>query len=217
MISKHATTGQQFDAYDEQQLASRMVECLLDLGEMETNPVLISLQDVKSIKPYQRYPEKPYYFGNKHWRAFYHCHDAANTRPGEHGHYHFFTRLDVNSEWSHVVALSMNNVGQPISLFTTNLWVTDGTWFDSNLFTQQIKNLYSINNENILTNWLSYALLIFQDEIRALLINRNKQINTLSSDSQEAFLMDRSIYTLSETDINLNEQLYKQFNLDHEH
>ncbi|MGD8925221.1 MAG: hypothetical protein PVG20_00135 [Thioalkalispiraceae bacterium] len=201
------------DSQQELVWASRLVECMNDMGKHHTNAVLLSLEGNKTIKPYQRYPETPYYFGNKHWRAFYHCHQSPEQITGEHGHYHFFTRVNTDSEWSHVVAMGMSNHGQPTRLFTTNLWVTDGKWFPANLLMPQLTLLANSQDDSLATNWLKYVLLLFQSEISELLIIRDNKVSQLFPNYHEQCFLDRSIYYLSQQTINLNEQLCDVFSI----
>lgn len=192
---------------NDQYWASRLIECMTTMGEQKTNSVLLTLDGVQSVKPYKRYPTIPFYFGNKHWRAFYHCHPSLDNELVEHGHYHFFTRQGQNDEWCHVVALGMNDVGQPTRLFTTNLWVTDGKWFDSGQLSTQISILADSLDEGLATSWLKYILLLFQYEISDLLIARDNKVERLFPNYHEQCFLDRSIYYLSEINVNLNEQL----------
>jgi hypothetical protein len=188
-----------------------------EMGEQQTNAVLLSLEGSNTIKPYQRYPETPYYFGNQYWRAFYHCHESPEAIQGEdeHGHYHFFTRSKIEDEWSHVVAMGMNDYGQPTRLFTTNLWVTDGKWFDASLLLSQLNLLATSQDESLATDWLKYVLLLFQYEISELLVTRDYRIEQLFPHHQEQCFLDRSVYYLSEMNINLNKQLLDIFSLNH--
>lgn len=198
--------------HDQDQLwASRLVECMNNMGERHTNAVLLSLDGSKSVKPYQRYPETSYYFGNKYWRAFYHSHEAPNKPNDEHGHYHFFTRINQEEDWSHVIAMGMNDVGQPLRLFTTNLWVTDGKWFDASQLMDQISLLAKSQGEELATEWFKYVLLLFQYEINELLIARDNKVAKLFPKHQEQCYIDRSVYYLSEMNINLSQQLLDVF------
>ena len=195
----------------EQVCATRLLECLTDMGNQQTNAVLLTLNGSQSIKPYQRYPAQPYYFADEHWRAFYHCHESSITDQREHGHFHFFTRADASHDWSHVIAMAVDNYGQPISLFTTNLWVTDGEWFDSKQLTQQMQLLEQSEDEALPLCWFKYMLLLFQDKIANLLQARDSELQRLCPHHRDHCLIDRSIYYLSMADINLNKQLFAAF------
>ena len=212
MTDNLTTLDQQNEAFQEHFWASRLVECMLDLGELKTNAVLISLDGIKSIKPYQRYPEKPYNFGNKHWRAFYHCHDKKDDTCKEHGHYHFFTHGQQQDSWSHVAAMGMNKLGQPVRLFTTNLWVTDGIWFKSNQLKKQMEILRHSKEDTLVSNWLKSALLLFYNEINNLLLQRDEAASRLYPNNLDKLFSDHDINYLSEINVDLNEQLLKLFN-----
>ena len=203
----------EYDLMQDQVWASRLMQCMNDMGERHTNSVLLTLAGTKTIKPYQRYPETPYYFGNNHWRAFYHCHPSPENIAGEHGHYHFFTRENQKDEWSHVIAMGMNDVGQPTRLFTTNLWVTDGKWFDAKRLIPQLAILANSQDESLATSWLKYVLLLFQFEISELLVVRDTKVERLFPNYHEQCFLDRSLYYLSEQKISLNQQLCDVFSL----
>ena len=197
--------------YNEQQWAGKLLDCLNQLGQQHTNAVLLSLDGAQSIKPYQRYPETAYCFAEDHWRAFYHSHGAQTGEAHEHGHFHFFTRLDRQDDWAHVVALGMDGYGQPIEMYTTNKWVTGGAWFEPAHARAAFARLESSEDEPLPLSWFKYILLLFQDEIHDLLINRDRQLLTLFARDREQGFLDRSIYYLSSMQLNLNAQLMQKF------
>ena len=201
-----------YDHEQDQSWAAKLVQCMNRMGARNTNAVLLSLNGTNRIKPYQRYPQSPYYFGDHHWRAFYHSHEAPVQETDEHGHFHFFTRANQKDEWSHVIGLGMDCVGQPVRLFTTNLWVTDGKWFDASQLTNQIEILADSKGQEVVTEWFKYILLLYQYEIRELLTIRDNQVAKLFPKHQDQCYLDRSIYYLSETKIDLREQLQAIFN-----
>ncbi len=210
--------------YTEQQLihqfwAGKLVECLKKMGERQTNAVLLALDGVKQIKPYQHYPKSSFTFGNGDWKVFYHCHKSPDNEIEEHGHFHYFTRtypIEAESgsntdKWSHVIAMGMDELGQPTRLFTTNLWVTDGDWFDSKLSQAQFKLLRDSEEKELSNNWFKYLLLTFEKEIEWLLSKRDQVVKQHYPDNYKQCFIDRSIYCLSSLDINLNEKLIEIF------
>ena len=77
---------------------------------------------------------------------FYHCH-RENKESTEHGHFHCFLRYQhipkrikptplkdwdryIDNPMTHIIAISMNRLGQPIRLFTVNRWITSEIWYD---------------------------------------------------------------------------------------
>ncbi len=185
----------------------RLLACMTEMGIEHTNAVLLTLDGIDSIKPYQRYPALSYYFGEQHWRAFYHCHDSNIMDVREHGHFHFFNRTNDDEEWAHVIAMGMDRVGLPVNLFTTNLWVTDGNWFDTQLLKQQLFVLQNSDDDDLPLSWFKYMLLLYQDTIQELLNKRDTELERLCPVSREHCFIDRTIYYLSHSDIDLNKQL----------
>lgn len=190
-----------------QHWATRLIDIMSEMGGHHTNAVLLSLEGATPVKAFKHYPEKPCFFGNQHWRAFYHCHDDPNGHRQEHGHFHFFTNAGPEQDWAHVVALGMDDMGQPTRFFTTNLWVTDGIWFDAKHLMEQMKKL-SISQENDLApGWFKYMLLCYRETIQKLLLARDQQVESLHPGNHEQCYRNRAIYYLSETGIILNEKL----------
>ncbi len=96
-----------------------------------------------AVVEYDHYPTNDVVDGRSGSQFFYHCHRSAET---EHGHVHLFWHATASGKrryfagnkpnWgttapSHLFAISLDDRGLPVALFTVNLWVTDGHWFDA--------------------------------------------------------------------------------------
>ncbi len=111
------------------------------------NVVREILRGQGTFHEWNHYPEGDVYDAESHSQYFYHAH-AAGLRVREHGHFHTFLRpkgmpkgispaplpnLELpegeNDALSHLVAISMNEFGDPVCLFTTNRWVTGEVWY----------------------------------------------------------------------------------------
>ena len=66
-----------------------------------------------------------------HTRLYYHAHGSRRKPDTEHGHFHLFAHGKLAGDYMHLVGISLDAVGQPIRLFTTNRWVTGETWRDA--------------------------------------------------------------------------------------
>lgn len=185
--------------------ANNLFSCVQEFANSATNPIVQLLDGAQSIKPFQHYPEKPFSFANKTWKCFYHCHDFTDKNKHEHGHLHFFTL--INGQWSHVVALSMNDTGQPINWFSTNKWVTEGDWLSSNDLQQQIKLLDFQENHTLLERWFTSLLLFYKPQIESLITQRDTYIDSLSSKNVQDVFSDKDLYQLSHTDVDLTQDL----------
>jgi len=181
------------------------------MADAKTNPVLQVIPLDLVVVENKKYPTNYLQFINLGWRAYYHCHPASragNHRfQGEHGHFHIFVKTHDDPEtWSPLVALAMDNMGQPLGWFTVNHWVTGETWEYSETL---VKYLDSIPYDNPGLNktvecWLLSILAVSRDKIINVLHERDKilkqkQLNKKESDIKQ----DKGIYLLSEIPINL--------------
>jgi Domain of unknown function (DUF6969) len=190
------------------------------MAEAKTNPVLQVINPNSSLEENKKYPADLLQFNQSGWRAYYHCHPASragNHRfQGEHGHFHIFVRTQNDPEkWSHLVALAMDNMGQPLGWFTVNHWVTGETWQDSDILSKHLESIpydqlerLNSNKTNIVERWLLSLLAVSRDKVKIVLherdkILKHKQLNQTESDIKQ----DKGIYLLSEMPINLMDLL----------
>ena len=186
-----------------------LVACLLDMAEAETNPVLQVIQSDLPLKENKKYPPELLQFNGLGWRAYYHCHPASRAGNhrfnGEHGHFHIFVRTKINPErWSHVVALAMDSMGQPLGWFTVNHWVTGEDWESASNLVLYLKQLPYSEQENVIEKWLLSLLALSHDEVESILYERDEIIELKQSAEQENDVKkDKKLYLLSEIPINL--------------
>lgn len=189
----------------------QLSQVIRKMGELRTNPVLNILGNNPNIIENQKYPNDHLRFGSEKCRAYYHCHDAPNKLMNEHGHFHIFVRLNnenYNSEvWSHVVALAIDTVGQPLSWFTVNHWVTGNSWRSANELNPILDNLPIARDVTLTEHWLMAMLKFYQVIIKGLLQERDTQINQLKMVSDKEILNDRDYYELSRRPINILKEL----------
>ena len=191
-----------------------LVACLLEMAEAETNPVLEVINPEIPLQENKKYPADLLQFSQLGWRAYYHCHPvsrAGNHRfKGEHGHFHIFVRInDVENEserWSHLVALAMDNMGQPLGWFTVNDWVTGETWIDSDILSSYLKSIPYDNSSitKLVERWLISLLAVSREEVNSVLIDRDKILKQKQLNVDELTVkQDKAIYLLSERPIGL--------------
>ncbi len=203
--------------------SSKLLISLQEMAAHKTNSVLQVLADVEYLESERHYPESGLVFADKHWRAFYHCHESVSKHPNEHGHFHIFT--DVGDlDWAHVAGLSIDIEGQPLQWFMVNRWVTDGPWLKADNFFKQLAFVTagdeSVSNESVhyentgdkntclVTNWMSALLQLYGDTLYELLFKRNAAIAShLNSQCRAEVFEDREIYTLATKDIDLQLKL----------
>jgi len=183
------------------------------MAEAETNPVLEILDLDKPLEENKKYPAGLLQFNQTGWRAYYHCHPASragNHRfKGEHGHFHIFVRLQTEPErWSHLVALAMDQMGQPLGWFTVNHWVTGEEWEAESRLSACLQQSAFEHQESLVEKWLLSLLAVSEKKIHALLIERDRMIKEkCTATSLDETLGNREIYLLSEDTIDLNQLL----------
>jgi len=186
----------------------RLLVLLQEMAAQKTNAVLQVLVDVDQLETECRYPESGLLFADKHWRVFYHCHEAASMHADEHGHFHLFTDIG-NQAWAHVAGLSLGAEVQPLQWFAVNRWVTDGPWLESETFFDQMKYVTD-DNESLVASWLSVLLQLYRVPLFELLEKRDLQIKLkLKNRDQVDALDDRDLYTLATLPIDLQATLEK--------
>lgn len=199
--------------------AQQLLQVLQKMGEQHTNPVLDLLGPTPRIIENQKYPDEYLRFGCESWRAYYHCHAAPNKLENEYGHFHIFVRLsDANQEsekWSHVTALAMDSMGQPLCWFTVNHWVTGQTWASANNLNPLLTKLPSASDATLAEHWLMAMLKFYRSFISKLLQERDSRLNQLQQPaSDENILMDHNVYELSRQPIHLLKELEQALTYD---
>ena len=194
-----------------------LVTCLLEMAKSETNPVLQVINPNKPLKENIKYPADLLQFNHLGWRAYYHCHPASrmgNHRfKGEHGHFHLFVRTSTESElseeaWSHVAALAMDNMGQPLGWFTVNHWVTGETWEPAASLVHYLNNIPFDKPMSLVESWLLSILMVSKDEVCTILNKRDQIIKEKQLDiGSEDIKQDKTVYLLSEAPVNIKDLL----------
>ena len=200
--------------------ARGLLETLVALGERQTNPVLPLLGDPPRIREGVRYPRHALRFGGHGLRAYYHSHGDPWRRDDEHGHFHLFVAGDETDAagWSHLVALSIDDQGQPRAWFTVNNWVTAGPWLPTNRLLERLDVfLGRAANDNSLSlteRWLTHMLGLFRHRLPALLVARDDALQARQGErTLDATLKDRTIYELSRQTVDLQAELAAQLGL----
>lgn len=157
---------------------------------------------------------------------FYHCH-RENFASTEHGHFHCFQRYQhipktikprALADWdrysdnpmTHIIAIGMNQMGQPIRLFTVNRWVTSEIWYDAQNMCKIIKN-YHLNlapsRWTVLDRWVEGIIHLFTPQITWLHQQRDQYIQHQFNSGNENPYTDQTLEELSELSIDLKKQI----------
>ncbi|WP_131794614.1 DUF6969 family protein [Fluoribacter gormanii] len=160
---------------------------------------------------------------------FYHCH-RENYESTEHGHFHCFLRYKhipksikpapladwdkyIDNPMTHLIAIGMNQLGQPIRLFTVNRWVTSEIWYNSEYSARLLKHYKMTLSDDpywqVLDRWVEGILHLFKPQILWLHQERDKKImhHQANNSSVENPYLDYDLEELSEISIDLKQQI----------
>lgn len=140
----------------------------------------------------EHYPTQDTFDAETYSQYYYHAH-----RPGEHGHFHLFLRqggipekivpifyddrnktLNEIDTFTHLIAISMDDEGYPIGLFTTNRWVTGEDWFRADDVVKMVKR-FRVDHTYpswVANRWLSAMLILFYPQISQLVYERDQKV-----------------------------------------
>ncbi len=205
--------------------ADDVLDALRVMGKAETNPVAQILKHQGEFLESDHYPKGDVYDDDSAAQYYYHAHRADT---GEHGHFHTFLRAKGfppraepapysgsaqrplgDDAIAHLVAVSMDRAGLPITLFTTNRWVTGETFYAAEDVIRMLDR-FDIDHTHpcLATNhWISGVLRLFRPQIEALLLQRDDTIRRwqLAHPDRDVF-EDRELEITSEIAIDIDEQ-----------
>ena len=188
--------------------ARLLYACVQEMARRRTNPVLEVLGGTTSVEWDRRYPPELLRFGGARLRAYYHCHRAPGTRADEHGHFHVFVRSprdpDTLERWTHVAALSMDGLGQPLGWQAVNHWVSGGLWRPATKTLTLLDRAEVHAGVLLIERWLVAMLRLFRAEIASLLRRRDSELARLAAPRATADIRaDRALYILAAEPVDL--------------
>lgn len=160
---------------------------------------------------------------------FYHCH-RENISTDEHGHFHCYLRrksipkeippiylpkkpIQESQQMTHIIAISLNRLGQPIRLFTVNHWVTREVAYSAK-HAKELTKRFKLDIKNsrkweIIDKWLEGLVQIFIPQIVWLQNRRDQQISILQQEnsSKKSIFEDTKLGEISSMEINLVKQV----------
>jgi hypothetical protein len=168
-------------------------------------------------RQWQHYPEDDAIDRDSGYQWFYHSH-SPEDRPeaAEHGHFHLFARRPL---WSrrlhsraerafsaltgnpgnhvntrHLLAIGMDAKGLPVSLFTTNSWVTGDLMLSASGTERLLADMRLHTGHAAIDTVLECVVALCRDEIRSVLAARDAN---LSASVSRSALEDSRLEVLS--------------------
>jgi hypothetical protein len=162
------------------------------------------------------YPPDDAISPNTGCRYFYHCHPPEERDDAEHGHFHLFLPLNLFAEggWKsaplddgekrakvvHLAALSVDMQGVPLSLFTTNRWVTDEWLYPADDIAAAMDrfDLTGADGDPLVNQWLTAFVALAREPILNLLMERDVMLAAKDWPGE-----DRSVEIMSSSAVDL--------------
>jgi hypothetical protein len=207
---------------------AEIVECYRLLEKTADNVVSEVLRGQGEFFEWDHYPNGDVYDGETHCQYYYHAHPAA-LRRGEHGHFHTFLRAkgmpegmvpaplpdlaptaDDDTVLAHLVAISMDEFGYPIRLFTTNRWVTGETWYRGDDVIRMLDRFdMDLAYPSLAVNlWITAMLRLFRPLIEILIQDRDRAIGTWQRRHPDANAYEaRDLEITAYADISVSRQI----------
>lgn len=118
-------------------------------------------------------------------------------------------RRGCREEASHLVAISLDDRGDPIRLFTTNRWVTGETWYraDDVLAMLDRFDFAATDPVPLRDRWLAALIALFRPQIAAVLERRDATVMAWRRRRRATVFEDPRLEIISSLDIDLAAQL----------
>lgn len=167
-----------------------VLECLRVLDKGGLDLVSEVLRGQGTFYELEHYPPDDVFDRDTHAQYYYHAH----RRAAEHGHFHTFLRApgmpesvapvpytgeeiwpNGNESISHLIAISMDAFGRPISLFAVNRWVSAEAWYPAEDVIRMLDR-FAIDHAFPswpVNRWIGAMLQLFRPQVEALLRHRD--------------------------------------------
>ena len=160
---------------DEKQLESmqdasqKLEKCYSELAEKGVTLFDEALGGAQIIPKWEHFPTQDVFDSDSKSLYFFHRHRAM-----EAGHFHCYLK---GERYHHLVAISIDEHGLPIKLFTPNHWlVNEGDlveWISSERTILDLQN-FAVKDSSIVSRWVSAMVKLFEPQIMDLLHQRDQ-------------------------------------------
>ncbi len=183
----------------------------------------------REFTQWEHYPEKGVYDPETHSQYYFHAHEPSREEWTDFGHFHVFMRkpgindalkpIDTDTadlpaeqvaEAAHLIGISLDNLGRPVRLFTTNRWVTAETLYSADDVISLLDD-FEIDLSTPswpLNRWLTAMMIVFRGDIEELIRQRDVTLAQWADEHPDANTFeDRELAVTSAKDIDLQARL----------
>lgn len=202
-----------------------ILECYRVLKKGGMNIVGEILRGQGTFYKVNHYPKGDVFDPESHSQYYYHSH----RNQSEHGHFHTFLRAGGMADYmcpveyggeaswpqgdrslSHLVAISMDRLGFPISLFSVNRWVTAESWYKAEDVIDMLPR-FKIDHAYLswpVNRWITGMICLFQPQVEGLILHRDLMLEAWHNQYPEVDVFeDRRLEVTGEIDISVEDQL----------
>ncbi len=209
-----------------EEAALTVIETITQMAS-EQRPLMARVLPAEDVHFWKHYPDKDARDAKTKSRWYYHVHAPGQRDANEHGHFHLFLHRDqlikgsqvavmppegekAKAHVTHLVALSVDTSGIPMSWFTTNRFVTNEFLYPAETMIKHLK-LYNVDKtqEDELVNRLVTAMVaLYREEIAELLRQRDvRQAELVAEHGSKGYEKDCGVEVLSSIPIDLDEKI----------
>lgn len=209
--------------------AAKVLQCEQELAGKGSSVVMEVLRDQGDFLIWERYPKGDLFDLKHHSHYFYHAHAPEEMADGENGHFHLFVRPaeiapDIEpwqlpgavipenpaERFAHIGAVSLDNYGRLIRIFTTNRWVTNETLYRAEDVIPLLDHFAIDLDEpsRTVNQWLTSLITLYRPQLEALLKARDETLEAFAEAHPASDLLeDRSLQNTSEVYVDTVKQI----------
>lgn len=204
---------------------AEVLECMRVLDKAGLDLVSEVLRGQGTFFELEHYPADDVFDRATQAQYYYHAHRGA----AEHGHFHTFLRApgmppgvapvaySGEETWpggdeaiSHLIAISMDAFGRPLSLFAVNRWVSAETWYPAEDVIRMLDG-FAVDHAFPswpLNRWLGAMLQLFRPQVEVLLRHRDAVVEAWRCDHPDDDVFeDRQLDVTGEFAIRIDAQI----------
>lgn len=182
------------------QARTEIAFCEAVLAKGGLNVLSETFAGVTDIAAWEHYPPGEVFDPASNAQWFYHCHPAEKG-SAEHGHFHCFLRPEgPEGPIHHLCAVGVDAHGRLVRLFTVNQWVVGDDWADADTTIALLAqfDMQMPRPSYLVNRWLTAVLVAYEDEIAALVRQRDAVIAAHQPPEGVAAREDRALEVTSE-------------------
>jgi hypothetical protein len=186
------------------------------LTEAEQTPLGEVLGPGPNVQ-WQHYPPEDLHDSESGVVIFYHSHAPEERCDAEHGHFHCFVETsaiaaDVTAlvrpkskaarKLCHIVGISIDRRGVPVSLFVTNQWVTGEWLYPARTVAALLPCFARVSPQAPRAlRWIAHLVALYEPEITCLLSRRDEILGDVASLKRRA--ADRRLEIVADVSIDI--------------